>query len=918
MTRLQRDLSLMIAFGAVAFVAQLVLSFALVPQAADWPLWAVALVDGALLGTVLGAAWWLLFARAGVPTQAARGAPLLIAAVAVAAEFVLHEGAVSWRLVGAPAALFDAAGVTVLLLPVALWLRWLHLAEQTSLAPIRRRDASPHRVAMAGIVGAVAVVAWLAVSGVMTLRHQAKLLQAQSELVNVAGRQRTHAHALARAAEDARQTGLLIAAADRLRMRAAPMATEADELARGLGRFWPVVRAHGRAMAAFDEVQQLRSALLAQTEAIIKAADRGMSARDLDAALRQLHEDADAYVLTTESAVAELQRAGEATAAELMRNASVAALLVLLLSGATLLGAVRPVSRIIANQQRRLRDHSASLERLTLVARITSSSVVICDARGRLTWVNDAFERLTGYAFSEVEGRRPGEFLQCPDTDPVTVQQMREALAAGEPVRVQVLNQGKHGNRYWLDIDIQPLRGEGGELDGFIGVQIDVTERIRLLRELRLVLENAAAGIVVQAADGRIVDANPEAERLLGLTVEQMRGRHSIDERWRAVRDDGSEFPGEQHPAMVALKTGQPVRNVVMGVHTPDGERRWLQVNAQPVAATSIDEARVVSSFTDITARREAEAARSAESRRMAAILDGTRAGTWEWNLQTEEIVVNERWAQISGMTLAEIAPQRFATWMNLVHPDDATRVARELSRHFAGDTPYFDCEMRIRHRDRGWTWVHDRGRVAQWTDAGEPLLMFGTHVDVDARVRAQIELQRAHGTLRGLFELSGIGIALTDLSNGALIDCNAALLELTGYRRIELQQLGGEALGLPQGPTADDGAEETTLRRRDGSRLSVLRSMTRVPQADGSVHLWTLVQDISPRKELERRLQRDAREDRLTGLANRTLFAERLEAAVAHSLATGEKFAVLFLDFDRFKLVNDSLGHDFGDRLLR
>ena len=108
-------------------------------------------------------------------------------------------------------------------------------------------------------------------------------------------------------------------------------------------------------------------------------------------------------------------------------------------------------------------------------------------------------------------------------------------------------------------------------------------------------------GLVVHAADGSILDCNPAAERILGLTQDRLAGRTSLDPRWAAVHEDGSPFPGDTHPAMVALATGEPVRNVVMGVLRPDGTYAWILVSAVPLTVTPGSQAAVVSSFTEIT-----------------------------------------------------------------------------------------------------------------------------------------------------------------------------------------------------------------------------------------------------------------------------------------------------------------------------
>ena len=120
--------------------------------------------------------------------------------------------------------------------------------------------------------------------------------------------------------------------------------------------------------------------------------------------------------------------------------------------------------------------------------------------------------------------------------------------------------------------------------------------------EYRRLLETMAQGVVYHAADGAIIAANPAAGRLLGLTLDQMQGRTSMDPRWRAIHEDGTPFPGETHPAMVALRTGQPVDDVVMGVFNSAIEAyRWLSVSAAAVPAGRRQAPPGPATFTDIT-----------------------------------------------------------------------------------------------------------------------------------------------------------------------------------------------------------------------------------------------------------------------------------------------------------------------------
>jgi PAS domain S-box-containing protein len=128
-------------------------------------------------------------------------------------------------------------------------------------------------------------------------------------------------------------------------------------------------------------------------------------------------------------------------------------------------------------------------------------------------------------------------------------------------------------------------------------------------------------------------------------------------------------------------------------------------------------------------------------------ILWGTDAGTWEWNVQTGETRFNDRWFEIVGYTAKELQPVTIETWNDLAHPDDLLRSAAALEDHFAGKTPFYECEARIRHKNGDWVWVLDRGKVVEWSAGGEPLRVSGTHMDIDTRKRNETLLAEAKAT---------------------------------------------------------------------------------------------------------------------------------------------------------------------------
>ncbi|MCC7258937.1 MAG: EAL domain-containing protein [Gammaproteobacteria bacterium] len=319
------------------------------------------------------------------------------------------------------------------------------------------------------------------------------------------------------------------------------------------------------------------------------------------------------------------------------------------------------------------------------------------------------------------------------------------------------------------------------------------------------------------------------------------------------------------------------------------------------------------------------------ERHRLRNVIAGTAAGTWEWDVATGEVRINERWASMLGYTAEELGPVTFDVWQSLVHPQDLAVVQARLEMRLKGGSPGYENDFRMRHRDGRWVWVSARGDVIERSADGGPALVVGTHQDVTARKEAEIALKSSEAKFRGLFESSPIGIALNDFASGRFLEVNDALLAPTGFSREELLALTYWDI-TPKSYSVDEdrqkllmenggryGPYEKEYIRKDGSTYPVLLSGMRMTDAGGRDVIWSIVQDISQRKALERELTEAARRDKLTGLANRALLMERIHRAFERVRAGVQaRFAVLFLDFDQFKMVNDTLGHEAGDELLR
>ncbi|MDP3515531.1 MAG: PAS domain S-box protein [Pseudohongiella sp.] len=250
---------------------------------------------------------------------------------------------------------------------------------------------------------------------------------------------------------------------------------------------------------------------------------------------------------------------------------------------------------------------------------------------------------------------------------------------------------------------------------------------------------------------------------------------------------------------------------------------------------------------------------------RLASVIRGTNIGTWEWNVQTGETLFNERWAQIVGYTLDELAPVSIDTWASLAHPDDLQISGQALEAHFSGAAEFYDVVCRMKHKQGHWVWVHDRGQLISRNADGQPLLMAGTHADVTEQIDSELALRTSEARLRGLFELSPVGIALNDYETGAFIEMNPALLVPNGYTREEFSRLSyWQITPKEYAPQEEEqirsmqetgryGPYEKEYIKKDGSRYPVVLNGMVVHDANGRKLIWSIVEDISDRKRIER-----------------------------------------------------------------
>ncbi len=293
------------------------------------------------------------------------------------------------------------------------------------------------------------------------------------------------------------------------------------------------------------------------------------------------------------------------------------------------------------------------------------------------------------------------------------------------------------GTVRWLSGNAKPQT----EADGTIlwhGYISDITEREEVAASLRK--SEAEKAAIIRAVpdlmfrihrDGTLLGAHSRDESMLYSPREMFVGK-KVNEVLP---------PDVAHRAMIAIEnvfsTGETeIFEYELAIQ---GKNCYFE---DRIIAISDEE--VLSIIRDITEREKLFQELATDKRRLADIIKGTNAGTWEWNIQTGETQFNEIWAEMLGYTLDEISPVSIETWVKFAHPDDLKVSDELLKKHFNGELSYYSFESRMRHKNGDWIWVLDRGKVHEWDKDGKPLLMSGTHQDISDQIRIQEALLKA------------------------------------------------------------------------------------------------------------------------------------------------------------------------------
>lgn len=558
-------------------------------------------------------------------------------------------------------------------------------------------------------------------------------------------------------------------------------------------------------------------------------------------------------------------------------------------------------------------------------ARNTQLAVMLWDTDMRIIHWNAAAERLFGYTAQEIAGLG---FLESitPKAFNTKAKELLASLLSGHggshSINENITKDGRHIICEWHNT---ALRDEQDQVIGFISVTREVTEQVQnqiaLAQNqefLNTMFRSIGDAVIVTDAQARILRMNRVAERLTGWPEAEARGlplEHvfeiaELNSRRRLV-----------NPALLVLRTGQ-AQNLGSAVILRDrhGQEHVVADSAAPIVSEEPDQPvqGVILVFHDVSHEHDLQQRLIASEYKYKTLVETTGMGYAVVDHQLRTLDINDTFLNMLGRRREEVLGQGPMA----IAPHDQVRVLKEMQSAFELGSRS-NVQVDFLRPDGSLITTEINGAIVQ--DRNGPKLY--------SLVRDVTQQREAAQLIRQLFqavELSPSSVIITDIL-GRIIYVNPKFEQTTGYTRAEV--LGKDPSFLVVPPVEDPDFYNRTLE--DVSQGKTWSGEIQAPRKNGEIyweeafvsaiknerdeitHYLVIREDITQRKQQAQQLHYQANYDVLTGLPNRMLAQDRLDQALARAVRAGDKVALFFIDLDRFKIINDTLGHKLGDSLL-
>ncbi len=492
----------------------------------------------------------------------------------------------------------------------------------------------------------------------------------------------------------------------------------------------------------------------------------------------------------------------------------------------------------------------------------------------------------------------------------------------GESVSIDYQFKRKNGELFWANVsgDVVPNQNE------VLWIIVDITQKVEAQQKevyqknlLRSVLDATPDLIFYKDYlnhNGYYLGCNSAFEKFVGKTHEEIVNHNDIELFGEEV---GNFFINKDLEMLVQQKT---IINEEW-VDYPDGKKVLLSTSKTPFYNDSNETLGLIGISRDITEIHTKNEKILHLNERMELALQANLDGLWDWNLLNDAVYFSPRWKEMLGYLENELE-NKFSTWKERIHPHDIEDILSSVEENINAETKYFERVHRLRHKDGSWVWIQARGKTI-YDENHKAIRMTGTHTDITEKRALQLKYAQQSQIIDQIHD----SVISTDLE-GMITSWNIGSEMILGYtkeeilgKHISIIYLKEEHQKLQDNMKRlkETGEVHSVVHLVKKCKIVIDADLTLSLLKDESNHVIGFIgysQDITQKKKAQDALDFQAHHDALTGLPNRLLFNDRLEHSIKKAQRNKQIMALLFIDLDHFKEINDSLGHAVGDEILK